>query len=201
MSGTYCNSTTDVLSWPTTTHHIHPTLSMFWLKIIKDFLKILREGQTPAQIAGGFALGALLGFSPMLTLQGLVIWLVIFVLNVNLASAFLAVTLCSLFAFLLDPLFHSIGYVLLVQIDGLKPLWTSLYNAPVAPLTRFNNTVVMGSLAFALVAFLPIYIGMKRFVVAYRTHVGSRVEQWNIYKTIRKSALVQWYLKIRDLAG
>ncbi len=174
---------------------------MFWLKIIKDFIKILREGQTPAQIAGGFALGSLLGFSPMFTLQGVLIWLVIFVLNVNLASAFLAVTLFSLFAYLLDPLFHLIGYALLAQSDTLRPLWTALYNAPVAPLTRFNNTVVMGSLVFAIVAFLPVYIGMKRFVVAYRTHVGSKVEQWKIYKTIKKSALVQWYLKIRDLAG
>ncbi|MFH0991984.1 MAG: hypothetical protein V1799_18415 [bacterium] len=46
---------------------------MFWLKIIKDFIKILRAGQTPAQIAGGFALGAIVGLSPMFTLQGLVL--------------------------------------------------------------------------------------------------------------------------------
>jgi hypothetical protein len=29
---------------------------MFWLKFITNFIKILREGQTPAQVAGGFAL-------------------------------------------------------------------------------------------------------------------------------------------------
>jgi hypothetical protein len=32
---------------------------MFWLKLVKDFVKILREGQTPTQIAGGFALGSI----------------------------------------------------------------------------------------------------------------------------------------------
>ncbi|MDH3251225.1 MAG: TIGR03546 family protein [Ignavibacteria bacterium] len=174
---------------------------MFWLKIIKDFIKILREGQTPAQIAGGFALGSLLGFSPMFTLQGLLVWLVIFVLNVNLASAILSITLFSLFAFLLDPVFHRLGYLLLVQIDGLRDLWTSLYNAPVAPLTRFNNTVVLGSLAFAVLSFIPIYVGMKRFVVAYRKNVGNRIEQWKLYQSLKKSTLVQWYLRIRDFGG
>jgi uncharacterized protein (TIGR03546 family) len=174
---------------------------MFWLKIIKDFIKILREGQTPAQIAGGFALGSLLGLSPMFTLQGILIWLVILVLNVNLASAFLSITLFSLFAFLLDPLFHRLGYLLLVQIEGLRALWTSLYNAPIAPLTRFNNTLVLGSLVFAILSFFPVYVGMKRFVVAYRKNVGSRVEKWKMYQTLKKSALVQWYLRIRDFGG
>ncbi len=174
---------------------------MFWLKIIKDFIKILREGQTPAQIAGGFALGSLLGLSPMLTLQGILIWLILLILNVNLASALLSITLFSLFAFLLDPLFHWLGYLLLVQIDGLREFWTSLYNAPIAPLTRFNNTVVLGSLVFAILSFFPVYVGMKRFVVAYRKNVGSRMEKWKLYQTLKKSALVQWYLRIRDFGG
>ena len=45
---------------------------MFWLKLIRDFIKILREGQTPAQIAGGFAAGSIVGLSPVLTLQGII---------------------------------------------------------------------------------------------------------------------------------
>ncbi|MGE5839423.1 MAG: TIGR03546 family protein, partial [Deltaproteobacteria bacterium] len=166
-----------------------------------DFIKLLREGQTPGQIAGGFALGSILGFSPMFTLQGAVIWLVILVLDVNLAAALLSVTLFALFAYLLDPLFHLLGYALLVQVDALRGIWTSLYNMPIAPLTRFNNTVVMGSLVFALVCAFPVYFGMKRFVVAYRTHVGSRIEKWKVYQVIKQSALVQLYIKIRNLGG
>ena len=33
---------------------------MFWLKLVTNFIKIPREGQTPAQVAGGIALGAIL---------------------------------------------------------------------------------------------------------------------------------------------
>jgi len=174
---------------------------MFWLKLIRDFIKILREGQTPAQVAGGFALGSILGLSPMLTLQGAVVWLVIFVLNVNLSAALVALTVFSLVAFLLDPLFHWFGFQVLVNIDALKSLWTSLYNAPIAPLTRFNNTVVMGSFLCALLLFIPIYFGMKRFVIAYRTTVGARVEKMKIYQVIKKSALVQWYERLRNIGG
>ncbi len=174
---------------------------MFWLKLIRDFIKILREGQTPAQVAGGFALGSILGLSPMLTLQGAAVWLIILLLNVNLSAALVAVTAFSLVAFLLDPLFHWCGFQVLVNIDALRGLWTSLYNAPIAPLTRFNNTVVMGSFLCAILLFIPIYFGMKKFVIAYRATVGARVEKMKLYQIIKRSSLVQWYEKLRDFGG
>jgi uncharacterized protein (TIGR03546 family) len=174
---------------------------MFWFSIVRDFFKIMREGQTPSQIAGGFAIGSVLGLSPMLTLQGVVIWLILLVIDVNLSAALLSLTLFSLVAFILDPLFHWLGYQILVNAETLRGFWTWMYNAPVAPLTRFNNTVVMGSFAAALVLFLPVYAGMKRFVVAYRTHIHSRVEKWKIYQILNRSSLVKWYQKIRDLRG
>ena len=172
---------------------------MFWLSIIKNFISILREGQTPCQIAGGFALGMLIGLSPSLTLQGVIVWFIILVLDVNLTAASLAFTLCALVAFLADPLFHRLGYALLVNVGPLQGLWTSLYNAPIAPLTRFNNTVVLGSFVSALILFTPAYLGMQRLVLAYRSTIGHKVEQWKIFKIISKSSLVQWYQRIRDL--
>lgn len=174
---------------------------MFWLQIVSKFIKILRAGQTPNQIAGGFALGSIVGLSPSFTLQGLFIWLIIFVLDVNLSSALLALTVFSLFAYLLDPMLHSIGYILLVEMETLRAFWTSLHNAPIAPLTRFNNTVVLGSLVFALVLAVPVFYGMKKFVVAYRSQVGARIEKTKIYQVISKSWIVRWYQRVRDIRG
>jgi uncharacterized protein (TIGR03546 family) len=174
---------------------------MFWFKLIRDFISILREGQTPAQVAWGFALGSILGLSPMLTLQGVLVWLIILIIDVNLSAALVALTVFSLVAFLLDPVFHWFGFQVLVNVDALQSLWTSLYNAPIAPLTRFNNTVVMGSFVCALLLFLPVYFGMKRFVVAYRATVGARVEKWKVYQVMKRSSLVQWYQKLRDFGG
>jgi uncharacterized protein (TIGR03546 family) len=174
---------------------------MFWLHLVKNFLQILRSGQTPAQIAGGFALGAMVGLMPIMTLQGLALWLVIFMLNVNLTAVFLSATIFTLVAFLFDPAFHALGYFLLVDLRPLRSLWTSLYNAPIAPLTRFNNTVALGSFVSGFILFVPIYLGMKRFVVAYRMHIGASVEKWKIYQLISKSALVRWYEKISNLGS
>lgn len=174
---------------------------MFWFNLIKSFINILREGQTPAQVAGGFALGTLIGFSPMLTFQGVLVWLLILVLDVNFAAALLALTACKLVAYLMDPLFHSLGYVVLVKIDFLQAFWTTLYNAPIAPLTRFNNTVVMGSFVVALILFVPVYFGMKQLVVAYRTHIHSRFEKMKIYQVLDRSKLVNYYRKYRDWRG
>jgi len=172
---------------------------MFYLKFIRDFVNILRAGQTPAQVAGGFALGTILGLSPMLTLQGALVWLILLAIDVNFSAAGVAMTFFAFFAWLLDPLFHWLGYQILVNAGPLKGLWTFLYNAPIAPLTRFNNTVVMGSFVAALLLFYPVYAGMKHFVVAYRTHIHSRLEKWKVYQVLDRSKMLQWYRRIRDL--
>jgi uncharacterized protein (TIGR03546 family) len=172
---------------------------MFWLKLVANFIKILREGQTPAQVAGGFALGSILGLSPMLTLQGLLVWLVILVLDVNLSAATLSLLVFSLVAFIFDPVFHHLGYFLLVDVESLKVVWTTLYNAPIAPMTRFYNTVVMGSFVSAVILFPLVYFGMKKFVVVYRTTVGARIEKMKIYQVVSKSWVVQTYQRIRRM--
>jgi len=174
---------------------------MFWLQIVSNFIKILREGQTPRQVAAGFALGSVVGFVPGLTLQSFLVWFVIFVFDVNLSAAFLAFTVFSLVAWILDPAFHQLGYWLLVDMESLRGFWTMLYNAPLAPLTRFNNTMVLGSFVGALVLVLPVYLGMKKFVVAYRKTIGARIERSKIYQIISKNFLVQWYQRVRDLGG
>ena len=174
---------------------------MFWLKLLTNFIKILREGQTPRQVAAGFALGAILGLSPMFTLQGVLVWIVVLIFDVNLSASTLAIMVFSLIAYILDPIFHKLGFFLLVDIGSLKGVWTSLYNAPIAPLTRFNNTLVMGSFVSALILYAPIYFGMKKFVIAYRTTIGARIEKLKIYQVISKSWLVQTYQRIRNLGA
>ena len=174
---------------------------MFWLKLIRDILKIFRDGESPKQVALGFALGAIVGLSPSLNLQGLIVWLLILMLNVNLGAAVLGFTIFGLIAFIFDPLFHQFGYILLTKLEFLKGAYTYLYNAPVAPLSKFNNTVVIGSFVSALILFAPLYFGMKLFVVQYHKQIGEKVHKWKIYQVINKSAMVRWYVKVRDLGG
>jgi uncharacterized protein (TIGR03546 family) len=94
--------------------------------------------------------------------------------------------------FLLDPLFDWIGHSLLFT-PSLTPLWTSLYNMPIVPLTNFNNTVVLGSLVFALLFLVPLFLAMRWAVARYRVTVGERVRQSKFYRWVMASKAYNVY--------
>ncbi len=131
---------------------------MIVLKLLGKFIKVLRSAASPKQIAWGFALGAIPGLTPLNSLHNAVVLILLIILNVNITSAILAFLIYSLIAWIFDPLFHTIGYFLLVDIAALKSMLTALYNAPIAPLTRFNNTVVMGSFVSSLILLMPNFL-------------------------------------------
>lgn len=174
---------------------------MVWLNVVSKFIKAFRSGESPGKIAAGFCLGSVIGLMPFWTLQGVVLFAVLILINVNLAAGTLAILLASLFAYLLDPLFHSLGFYILTQIGALQGTWEALYNTPFGPLTRFNNTVVMGSFVAGLVLALPFYFGMKNLVVLYREKLEAPVKKMKVVQAITGSKLFQWYEKIRDVGG
>jgi uncharacterized protein (TIGR03546 family) len=172
---------------------------MFWLQFISKFIKVLRSGESPPLIAGGFVMGFVVGLTPFLTLQNVVILLLAFLTKVNLASVFFSIFLFSFVAYIFDPVFHDLGFFLLTQVDALTSAWIAAYNWPVAPLTRFNNTVVMGSLTSALVLLFPVYFLFKKGIVAYRAGWAERIEKSKFMKAFKGNVVVKWYLKVRDL--
>jgi len=172
---------------------------MFWLQFISKFLKVLRSGESPGLIAGGFAMGFIVGLTPFLTLQNVVILLIVFLTKVNLASTFFSIFVFSFVAYLFDPAFHDLGFFLLTQIDSLVATWTALYNWPLAPLTRFNNTIVMGSFVSALALLFPVYFLFKKGIVAYRARWAERIEKSKFMKALKSNVIFKWYIKVRDL--
>jgi uncharacterized protein (TIGR03546 family) len=102
---------------------------------------------------------------------------------------------------LFDPFFHWLGFQILTEIDWLKDFWTTLYNAPVAPLTNFNNTVVIGSFITAIILALPIYFGIKKLIIQYRKHLHSKIEKIKIYQVLKQSSFIKLYTKLRDFGG
>ncbi len=169
---------------------------MFGLEIIAKIFKILRSEDTPAQIAVGFSLGMILGLSPLLTLHNILIILMVIIFRVNLGSVLFSFALFSGLAYLLDPLFHSLGYYLLVDLSALHGLWTFLYQFPIVALSRYNNTVVMGSLVVSLILFLPVLFLMKYFVINYRNHLDPKFQRLKIVKLFKATKFYSVYKKI-----
>ena len=172
---------------------------MFWLKFISKFIKVLRSGESPPLIATGFTMGFVVCLTPFWTLQNILLLIVAILTRVNLAAVFFALFLFSFVAFLFDPLFHDIGYFFLVDVEMLKSLWTAMYNMPIIPFTRFNNTVVMGSVVTALILAYPVYVLVKKGIIAYRGKFGDKIQNSKFVKAVRGNILVRGYLKIRDI--
>ena len=72
-----------------------------------------------------------------------VFFLLFFLFNVDKGLAMLSAALFTATG-ALDGVARSIGLSLL-GAEALRGLWTALYDLPIVPLTRFNNTVVLGN--------------------------------------------------------
>src|SRR3954463_4005290 len=110
------------------------------LKQLFGFLKLLNSETGHNQIAAGIAAGFILGMSPMLSLQAFLVFVCIFFFRIQAGVAFLSAFFFAFIAYLLDPVFHTMGAAVL-ESPGLQPLFTTLYNLPLVPLTRFYNSV------------------------------------------------------------
>jgi uncharacterized protein (TIGR03546 family) len=165
------------------------------LSLIAKFLKILNSEAEPSQIslAIGFALasGFLSFFSPL----NLLVLLVVFLLRVNFSAYFLGAAFFSGIAYLLDPLFHSVGLAVLTS-PALEGLWTSLYSSTVWRLQRFNNSVVMGGIVLSLLLFLPLVLASNVLVRKYRDHILVWVRKTRLMQLFTASKLYSLYEKL-----
>jgi uncharacterized protein (TIGR03546 family) len=133
-----------------------------------------------------------MGITPKVSVHNLVILMACFFLNINGSAVALSAAAFTLFSYLFDPLFNRLGYGLLTA-PQLHSLWTSMYNTPGLPWTKFNNTLVLGSLASALALFLPIYLASIWLIVRYREVVVAQVQKWKLVQILRASKLYSLY--------
>jgi len=140
------------------------------IEAIANLLKVLNSETEPGQISMALCLAMIAGLSPVLCPHNLLVLLLVLVLRVNLSAFILGWVFFSGVAYLLDPLFHRIGSGILTA-PSLTALWTSGYNTAWFRLDRLNNTVVMGSLFFSLVAFIPAFFLFNFLIRRYRDHL------------------------------
>lgn len=165
---------------------------MLFLKFLQAIVKALNSEGTPGQVAAGIAFGAALGLTPLMNLHNLLIVLLVLILNVSMAGFSLGWLVFTPIGFLLDPLFDAIGNALLAN-ESLQGLWESMANAPVIPFTNFNNTVVLGSLLFWVLAWVPIFLLFRYGVRRYRETLFERLKKTRLFQVVKASALYRMY--------
>ncbi|HEX9844338.1 MAG TPA: TIGR03546 family protein [bacterium] len=175
---------------------------MLALKFIGWILKALKEGPTPRQLAGGIVLGFALGTIPGWPLQVWLLLLLVLILQVNLSMVMLGAALGSLVGLLVDPLYDAVGGWLL-RMDALAGVWTSLYNSPPWGLTRFNNTVVMGSFVVSVLVAIVAFPLLAWGVRMYRERFLARVGKFKVVQMIAGSRwgsrLFGFYQRLQQL--
>jgi len=166
------------------------------LKLIQSLLGALHSEGTPGQLAAGIALGSILGLTPLVNLHNAIVFAALVLLNVSFAGGMLGWAVFVPIGFLLDPLFDWIGHTLLFT-PAFTPFFTSLYNMPIVPLTNFNNTVVLGSLVFAVLFAIPLFFAARYGVVRYRATIAERVAQSRWYRAVTASKFYNVYRMFR----
>ena len=170
------------------------------LKYVAKLLKALSSEASPNQLAGGFILGMIIGLTPVLSVHNLLIMVLIIILKVNIGMAILAFLIFSGIAYLADPLFHSFG-IWILENDGLQDTWTSMYNNELWAITKFYNTVVIGSFISALVLCVPMFPLTKVGVVQYRKHIHEKVMKTKFAKALKGTKLYSVYQTVARVRG
>jgi uncharacterized protein (TIGR03546 family) len=171
---------------------------MLWFKIVGRILSTLKDGATPGQIAGGLLLGFAFGLIPGWPPQVWLVLALVLIVRVNLSMAIVGALVAAALGWLLDPLLDGLG-ALVLSLGPLRGLFTTLFNAPPWALTRFNNTVMMGSMIAAVAIGAGGYPLLVKGVRIYRERLLMRIQKLRMVQLLMGSRLYGFYRKLQEL--
>lgn len=157
------------------------------LRPLLSLVMAVLEEESPRVLAASLTFGLLLGFVPKDNLLAALLGVLLLALRFNLTLATTSAALFSGVAAMLDPVADALGRSVLTH-PSFAPLWAWLYALPLAPWTRFNNTVVMGSLLLALGLASPVYLGSLQAVTRYRPLVLAWVKRLRVDALLRTTS-------------
>ncbi len=170
------------------------------LKQVFAFFKMLNSETGTNQLAWGLAFGFVLGFSPFLSLQTFLVLFLAFFFRIQLGAATLSAFFFKFIAYLIDPISDHLGRAVL-EAPSLRQLFVSMYNMPLIPLTRFNNSIVMGSGILGFILVIPAYFVFKMLIVKYRSTVVARFKNSKFWKMWMGTTFYKWYTSYDSLFG
>ena len=163
------------------------------LKFLQSLLKTLHSEGTPGQIAGGIALGAALGLTPLMNLHNAFVVVLLCVINVSFGAGLLGMAVFTPIGFILDPIFDRLGHWILTDVTALRPFFAWIENQPVLAFTNFTNTVVLGSFVGWLLLFGPIFAAGHYAVIHYRKTFGDWFMRTRIYHALGATTILDVY--------
>lgn len=170
------------------------------LKQLFNFLKLLNSDHGTNQLAVGMSLGLILGFAPFFSIQTILVFLLIFFFRVQIGAAFISAFFFKFIAFLIDQPAHQLGKLVL-EHEAFRGLFTEMYNMPIVPMTRFNNSIAMGSMLISLALFPFVFFVFRILINKYRSTVVARLKGTTFWKAFTATRFYGWYATYDKLYG
>ena len=160
-----------------------------FVKWIAALIVAVNANSRAGEVAAGVSFALLLALIPGGNLLWPVLFVLTFLLKINLAAELLFLALFKLAVPLADGLLHRLGALVLTR-PFLSELFTGAYNLPILPFSRFNNTVVMGGLVAGLLLWLPVFLLFRHLVILYRRTLRDRIAESRPVKALARVPLV-----------
>jgi uncharacterized protein (TIGR03546 family) len=160
-----------------------------FVKWIATLIVAVNANNRVGEIAAGVSCALLLALIP----SGNLLWFALFfftlLLKINLAGELLFLALFKLLAPLADGLLHRLGALVLTW-PLLERGFTTAYNLPILPLSRFNNTVVMGGVVAGLLLWIPVFLLFRLLVILYRRSLRDKIAGSRLIKALGRVPLL-----------
>lgn len=160
------------------------------LKPVVKFIQALTSNHHPGEIAHAVCLGMILGFLPKSNALWYILTVFFLFMRIHKGTFALFTLLFSLLAPFLDPLFDNIGYWFLT-IEKFAPVFTKLLDIPFVSFTKFNNTIVCGSLLFSIACYIPVYFISRLFTKFWRSKLAPAVRKTKLVVFLSKIPLIE----------
>ncbi len=174
------------------------------ISLIVKLLKGLNDNSHPGEIAHAASCGLVLGLMPKDNILWYLIFILFLFLRINKGAFLLIIMLGSLLPIFLDPLFDTIGYTVLT-IEAIAPFMATFLNIPIMAYTKLNNSIVMGSLLFGIVAYAPMYLLGRAFVLVWRKKLSPILANNKLVKGFMKTPIIskiyKAYSKVEAFRG
>lgn len=157
-------------------------------KWISNLFKSLNANTNPAEIAHALSLGVLSAYAE--DERALVYDFRFLLFRANQQGHLRARAFGrELFRMDARPTFASVGYSVLTYAP-FENVFARLIDIPFVGFTKFNNTVVMGSLVVGLAAYIPFFLIGFFFVKFWRKHVAPTFVKSPLHKAVQKLPLL-----------
>ena len=141
-------------------------------------------------IAAAFSWGVFLGLFPAWNPLWVFFFAASFFFKHHHWSKMLVLAVFKIISGAVIPLVDMAGWEFL-HMGALQPLFTTLYNMPFVPLTRFNNTLVAGGLVCGLVLWLPVFILVFLLIPLYRNNIAPKIRDTKLVKSVKNLPLIK----------